>query len=243
MKFIVTSFSNQLAIPLLDIILSFVTVLRDGFVRRAGICNKEIEKCIETTQAIKFFISTINAKPNKRRNKASEHPFSEYSLIAMEDILSNGSIHSPSNTYHRVQMIKSEHARHLQQTTNHLQCVYSRSHSSIASKWFHRMEEQVSQTVWTEILDLIIFMSKFNCRTDLPIKDLTSSALRYRCNIFACNKQVSRNGKWIQNQFFLPLYLYIIRYTGRFCCCLGNILTTNSSSKQVLSSFQTPYVV
>ena len=39
--------------------------------RRAGICSEEIEKCIETARAIELSTLIINAKPIKRRMKAS----------------------------------------------------------------------------------------------------------------------------------------------------------------------------
>ena len=99
----------------------------------------------------------------------------------MEDILNNGYIHSSLHTYHRVQMIKSEHARHLQQTTTHLQygwqfkiaffsywqMILPNGRASITNS-FHNLlvTTEDYEIVRTEILDLIFFTSKFDCRTD-----------------------------------------------------------------------------
>lgn len=56
MKFIVTRFSNQLAIPLLDIILSFVTVLRDGFIPYASSAISLIVSALEANKSSSYQI-------------------------------------------------------------------------------------------------------------------------------------------------------------------------------------------
>ena len=177
------------------------------YIRRAGICNKELEKCIEAAQTIEYFTPVISAKPQERKKKALEHPFSEDSLIARATTPALGYGRHLEQWLHSfiITCISSSPNDQIRACTTLAtsyyplamwlfkiaffscwQMISPNGRTSITNS-FHGLlvATENYETVATEILDLIFFMSKFECRMDLPIKDLASAALRYGCNAFA----------------------------------------------------------
>ncbi|KAI5538810.1 protein serine/threonine kinase protein [Trichomonas vaginalis G3] len=178
-----------------------------NYIRRTGSANSEFEAAIESAQQIENFTPTITATPPIiRRKKATEHPFSEDTLIARAITPTLGYGRHLEQWLHSFMIVcinssPNEDIRCCTTLATNYQPLammlfkiaffscwkkLSQQGKSVITNTFHSLliATENYEVVTNEIMDLIFFMSKFE-DMKIPLKHLVSSALRYGSNAFA----------------------------------------------------------
>ena len=187
------------------------------YIRSIGLVTKDLEHLIETASNTEYFTPIVTAKAQQahpEKKKVVQHPFAEEALVARAT--------SPALGYRRhleqwlhsfiVSCVSSSPNEAIRActtlATSHYpfamlifkiaffscwQKISPSGRINIASA-FHGLliATENYESVVVHLLDLIFFMSKFECKMNIPVKDMASAALRYGFNAFAlCLQQTA----------------------------------------------------